>query len=208
MAEIDPVQLTMRVQFLDDAPRHFPILTAGEFLTRMVPGSFDHQAVADPKALKELGKSDPAELVRRVLAARDNRLPLRELKAALVAAKAVSASGWTKFWQSARKALIADTYVEVGSGTNGTLVLRDRPVGRDEELLREFRRAKDLPARLRHVRLSLRDPAGAMAAERFVAERLAEARGLGGMRPRTVRRSCAGCASSGPSTGRPSSPTC
>jgi transcription elongation GreA/GreB family factor len=176
---VDGTTLKMDVKFLDEPPRKFPLLTAGQFLDRVEPGSFDHQMVADPAALKALGKSNPAELVRMVLAARENRLQQRSVKSELVAAKAVSASGWTKFWASARKALVTDPYVEVGSGTNGTLVLRDRPVGRTDEILAEVRGVQGLTARIKAVRQALADPAGRAAADTLASEMMAESRALG-----------------------------
>ncbi len=175
---VDGTTLKMEVKFLDEPPRMFPLLTAGRFLDRVDAGSFDHQLVADPSALKALAKSDPAELVRMVLAARDNRLQQRSVKSELVTAKAVSASGWTKFWSAARKALITDPFVEVGTGTNGTLILRDRPVGRTDEILAEVRSVQGLTARIKAVRQAIADPAGREAADNLAAEMMAESRAL------------------------------
>lgn len=175
---VDGTTLTMAVKFLDEPARKFPLLTAGQFLDRVDPGSFDHRTVADPKGLKELAKSEPAELVRLVLAARQNRLQQRSVKTELVAAKAVSASGWTKFWAAARKALVKDPFVEVGAGSNGTLILRDRPVGRTDEILSEVRGVQGLTARIKAVRNAIADPAGRRAADILAAEMMAESRGL------------------------------
>jgi transcription elongation GreA/GreB family factor len=86
---------------------------------------------------------------------------------------------WTKFWAAARKALVTDPYVEVGSGTNGTLILRDRPVGRTDEILAEVRAVQGLTARIKAVRQALADPAGREAADALAEEMRVEARGLG-----------------------------
>jgi transcription elongation GreA/GreB family factor len=176
--EFDPLQLALRVRFVDGTARPFPLLTATRFLVRLAPGSFDHRMVADPESLRTLAKTDPAELIRVLLAARHRRLSLREAKAALTGCGAVAPSTWTKFWQAARTALQADPYVEVGTGVNGILVLRERPKARDTELLDALRLATALPARLDAVRRALAEPAGAMAAEGMVAELLADVRVL------------------------------
>ncbi|MCI0341595.1 MAG: GreA/GreB family elongation factor [Planctomycetales bacterium] len=177
ISRLDARRLQIVVDFPGASGRAFPLRTAGGLLSRVPPDAFDALAVAAPEKLREEAAREPANLVKRLLRDRGGKATLREVKGELVP-RLVADGDWTRFWGAARKALQADPFVEVGSGANAPLAMRERPVTRGEDVLARVRRAADLADKLREVRASRREVTEPALLAAIAAEVATEAAGV------------------------------
>jgi hypothetical protein len=91
---------------------------------------------------RQEARSEPAALVRRFLRYAGKRATFRELREAF--AQAVPADDWKDWWNSVRQTLAQDPYLEVGTGTQPVITLRDSPRDYAETRIREFDHAPSL----------------------------------------------------------------
>jgi len=116
----------------------------------------------DPDRLKELAASGSPELIKKVLRDEAREMNLRQVKAMLVG-PILSASGWTKYWASAKAKIRRDTSVNLGPGTNPTLELQPEVMTYEESMLVKFRAEKAMAQKVRVLRDYLSHKSGADA---------------------------------------------
>ncbi|MFQ5350298.1 MAG: GreA/GreB family elongation factor, partial [Thermoanaerobaculia bacterium] len=157
VAEINMALASFRVDFDKTKGLAIGFGGAAKMLQSIPAGHVIHRRVTEPEALYELKKSDPAELLRVVLASYDRPLTAGEVREILGAV--VTEKEWTSWWTAARRhpqllatgkgsrqryswASSADTVLakaEEGfrhADTADRLVLYRKNAGRDPELRR------------------------------------------------------------------------
>lgn len=116
----------------------------------------------DPERLRELATSGPVDFVQLALqATKDRRLGYRELKGHVTLL--LGEGGWTSWWKQAKGALKRAPLLDMSTGSQPTLRLRNRPRSYEQRLLEEFSALTDPLARLSLVATYLGETNGTAA---------------------------------------------
>jgi len=151
ISEIDFETDEVFIDFKAKQSHRMAFTAMGQMLKQLEPDHLRVQLEYDPDALKGLAKSQPPELIKKVLRDEGRALNLRQVKA-LVVGPVISASGWPKWWTDARSQLRRDSTVNVGSGSNPTLELQREVVTFEVTMLRKFEAARALAEKIEIVR--------------------------------------------------------
>ena len=112
----------------------------------LVPLAEDHIAARkyrDMEGVRKLAQSDPAAVVRIVLAGLGSRASQEQIAAQLVP-DVFAEPAYKKWWESAKKALKADPLVGVPQKKTEHFILRQEALSQTDELLTGFRNARTL----------------------------------------------------------------
>ena len=125
------------------------------FLTR-IPKDHIHALMAtDPDGLREMAKTQPAEVIRTALRSNKGRMKVADLKKVLTT-RFMDENEYKSFWNNARKAIKLDPWIDqTGTGVHAELVLRSEPRTFFDEIIGQLIVAKTAADRreiLRDVR--------------------------------------------------------
>jgi len=151
ISEIDFEADEVFIDFKTKQNHRMAFAAMGKMLKQLEADHLRVQLEYDPDTLKDLAKSDPSELIKKVLRDEGRSLNLRQIKA-LVVGPVISTSGWSKWWTSVRAKLRRDPSVSVGSGSNPTLELQREVVTYEVSMLRKFQAARSLTEKISAIR--------------------------------------------------------
>ncbi len=98
---------------------------------------FRARLVFEPELLTELAHEDPVALISQYLLVCGKSSTFRAFKDTLVP-NVISTDEWKEWWHTAKTLLVKDHFIELGTGTQPTLTLRDTPQDFSEEMKRRF----------------------------------------------------------------------
>lgn len=114
---------------------------AAENLTVIPPEHFLARKAADPKAIKEQLKKDPAGLVRNVLESLGGSATLAQISQLMVG-DLLSEAEWKRWWSATSKTLKKEGYFLIPSKKTEAIELRAERVSRADELVAFFNQAR------------------------------------------------------------------
>ena len=92
---------------------------------------FDHQT------LKNIANKNPVELVKTYLKAEGFNSVFRDFKDAMIVAT-IQKENWKSWWAETHKLLVNDPFIDLGTGAQPSLTLRDTPRDYSESLRKDF----------------------------------------------------------------------
>ncbi len=116
---------------------------AAESLTALAPDHIGARKFSDLDGVKKLAKSDPAALVRIVLASLGGRATQEQITQQLVP-DLFAEPAFKKWWEAAKKDLKADPLIGVPQKKSEGFLLREEALSQTDELLTAFRAARTL----------------------------------------------------------------
>jgi transcription elongation GreA/GreB family factor len=116
---------------------------AGESLAPLPPSHIAAKKFQDLDAVRKLGQSDPAALVRLVLQSLGGRATADQIATQLVPDVFTDAA-FKKWWESAKRALKSDPLVGVPQKKTEPFMLRAQALSQTEEVLDGFKAARTL----------------------------------------------------------------
>lgn len=120
VVEYHPERGRCVIDFRGRKGHEMDVEAAANLLERLAPDDIRVQAVDDPAGLKKRAKDDPLEMIRQVLMRFGGSCKLANVKDALVP-DAVSAAGWSAWWNEAKRRALLDPRFEVGQGRDPRL---------------------------------------------------------------------------------------
>lgn len=117
---------------------------------------FRAQKLDSMEELKGLSKSDPVELVKRILKSLGGTLKLDQLERELIGS-VIPEPDYKKWWEGAKKALRESRAAIVPSKRTDPIVLRDEDLTPGESLVLDFESARDLKAKARALEAIIKD---------------------------------------------------
>jgi len=121
--------------------------------------------------LKELAKSDPGEIVVRLLQVNEGRLSPDQIEDEL-SGSLIDSDQYKKWWDKAKKSLRDSKRANVPTKRTEYLTLRDESESPVESLVKEFEEAKNLKAKLK-ILDALKSEEEALKADKSFIERIA-----------------------------------
>ena len=114
------------------------------------PADFRAMVAFQPDALRRMAEEDPAALVQKALRVSGGRADFKQIKFLLIPA-VIPADKWSAWWNSVKVALKRCPLLEIGSGTQPTLVLRSVEASYADKVLSGFRQAETTYARVQQA---------------------------------------------------------
>ena len=93
--------------------------------------------IFDHKTLKNLAKENPVKLVKTYLKAEGSNSVFRDFKDAMTVA-AVQKENWKSWWSDTHKLLVNEPFIDLGTGGQPSLTLRDTPRDFSKALRKDF----------------------------------------------------------------------
>lgn len=135
----DAAQNRLVVDFLEADKHNHPMdpVFCVEKLELLPKGSILVRQQDEPERISALIKNDPAALVREIINdTPDLEISTQELERIL--ARLVGEVKFKRWWTQARRELLRDPAIEVPARRTESFVLREKPIHREEEVLKAF----------------------------------------------------------------------
>ncbi len=116
---------------------------AGESLIPLPPDHIAAKKFQDLEAIRKLGQSDPACLVRMVLQSLGGRASQEQIASQLVP-DVFNDAAFKKWWEAAKRALKSDPLVGVPQKKTEPFILREQGLSQTDEVLEAFKAARTL----------------------------------------------------------------
>jgi transcription elongation GreA/GreB family factor len=116
---------------------------AGESLTALPPDHIAAKKYQDLDAVRKLGQSEPASLVRLVLQSLGGRASQEQIGSQLVP-DVFNEAAFKKWWEAAKRALKSDPLVGVPQKKTDPFILREQGLSQTDEVLAAFKAARTL----------------------------------------------------------------
>ena len=147
VTSIDLDESTMTVDFEGRKNHPMSLEMGGKVLERLAPGSFRALKFTSPDTLRQMAGKDPEGLLKLVLKDLGGKATLKEVKARLTDG-IVAADDWTRWWTAAKRAAMKDPYLGVSGGASAVMMLRDKPLTHQEEIITKLRGTRIIDKRI------------------------------------------------------------
>lgn len=137
------------------------------------PADFRAMIAFQPDALRRMAAEDPASLVQKALRVSGGRADFKQLKFLLIPS-VIPADKWSAWWNSVKVALKRCPLLEIGTGTQPTLVLRSAEATYADKVLSGFRQAETTYGRVQQVLMYLAELEAGHEADAKLAAALGE----------------------------------
>ncbi len=154
--EWDRLNLKVIVDFEGKPDHALGMKFAGLSLTPVEEGTFYAQRFADPDGMKDMAKADSPSLVKMALEQNDRKLFLDQLEQ-MVKGTIVDEGKYKSWWDSTKKKLRQDRQFVVPSKRTEPLQLREEGGEPSDDLINDFREARDLKAKVGAVETIIKD---------------------------------------------------
>ena len=98
--------------------------------------------VFEAERLVELARDDPEQLIRLLLKSHRNEVNFKQLKSALIP-QVIAQAEWNSWWQRVRRLLTRNQWIDLTSGTQPTLRLRQTAASYAKQLLERIAAVRD-----------------------------------------------------------------
>jgi hypothetical protein len=147
----DPEKDTLE---LNDGDRVFAsnLVTYNDQYDRLADTDFRAQRIFEPEVLADLAVKDPCRVIKNYLRVCGKESTFRGFKDTF-SGSIVETAAWKEWWAETKVKLVRDPYIQLGTGAQPSLKLRDTPRDFSEELKRSFDhavKAYEQPAALIH----------------------------------------------------------
>lgn len=162
ITEFDPEKSEVFIDFKTRKGHRMAFAAVGKMVKKLPPDHYRVFMEFDIDHLKNLARSNPAELVKKIVRDEGRILNLRQVKA-ILSDSVVASSAWSKFWSDGKAVLRRDSTVAMSSGNNPTIQIRREAVTYEQAMLRKFLSARTLFDRARLVQEHLQHHTDAKA---------------------------------------------
>ncbi len=147
------------VEFEGGKTNDFQILSAGEYLRRIKPDSYEGLKFASPQKLAALAKDDPLSLLKLLLESRDGRMQVKAVKEELGTGP-VPQDSWPSWWTGAKEALKHEPLIELESGSHPSIRILDKPMTYGDAKLKDLEGVPGIGEGVRKARAYLSESRG------------------------------------------------
>ncbi|GIW70541.1 MAG: hypothetical protein KatS3mg102_0083 [Planctomycetota bacterium] len=156
VVEVVPHTGELVVDFEERRGHRIPIEGAVQFLERLPADDIRALCFSEPERLRRLAAEEPAELIRLCVRSRGGSAPLAQVKNELLG-RVVAPGEWSRFWARARRVLIHDPHVHLGTGSRPTITLRESALSFAEQIVEELAALREPGQAVPVVRRFLRE---------------------------------------------------
>ncbi len=152
----DRLNLKIVIDFEDKPAHEMGMKFAAGSLTPLLEGSFLAMRHSQLKELQDLAASDPVACAKLALQGNDGRLYLDALEV-LMKGRVIPEGKYRSWWEGTKKKLREDRQFIVPAKRTEPLELRADGFDPSEELIKDFREARDLKAKVKTIETIIKD---------------------------------------------------
>ena len=152
----DRLNLKVVVDFEDKPGHELGMKFAGLSLTPIEKGTFFAERHSNLETLQDLAKSDSPEVVKLALQTSKGKLFLDQLET-MIKGRVIPEGKYKSWWESTKKRLRQDRQFVVPAKRSDPLQLREEGGEPSEDLINDFREARDLKGKVKAVETIIKD---------------------------------------------------